>query len=538
MSKFETAWKEGYSYFARVNENGKSKKIEIPSSIEYYEPNVNGRFKYILDQNLRMTRKLGRYKDAQNGYGVRNPIDVYIRDHHWDKNGEYNTNPTIFYLDIETRADFSFPVPNLAEKEITLIQIYDTARKVMIILGTRDYHKEEGYDFDFPLKYIKCTDEVDLLTKYCEIFKALDPLIIYAWNGEGFDYPYIYNRLKNLGLDPNKMSNYGECKLEETVGRNNTTIYKLHAPGHFYIDLIQAYRKITISEKSSFALDFIANYELGEGKVDHSEFSTFDSFYTGDDYIISKTPYTDKVREEIRQLKIKEQNNTLTDEDKIRLKNLLQFQFVYYGAKDVYLLKRLDDKISITNILLSMSSTMGCLFDDTLGTLKPWGNYIANVCYQMDLVIPKKTENENPNIVGGFVKDPIRGKHHWVMSFDYNSMYPMNMVGFNISAETYVPLSKCPPELRPYIQKYFNSQDEGKVLDLPNEVWDKVVPLLQKYHLSLGINGALFDTSKEGIIPRLVWDIYTQRKADKKKMLAYEKQKEIIADILSKRKEN
>ena len=40
----------------------------------------------------------------------------------------------------------------------------------------------------------------------------------------------------------------------------------------------------------------------------------------------------------------------------IRLKNLLQFQFVYYGAKDVYLLKRLDDKINITNILLSMSS--------------------------------------------------------------------------------------------------------------------------------------------------------------------------------------
>ena len=538
MSKFETAWKEGYAYYARVNENGKTKKIEIPSSIEYYEPNANGRFKYILDQNLRMTRKLGRYKDAQNGYGVRNPIDVYIRDHHWDKNGEYNTNPTIFYLDIETRADFKFPTPSLAEKEITLIQIYDTTRKIMIILGTRDYHKEEGYDFDFPLKYVKCTDEIDLLTKYCEIFKLLDPLIIYAWNGEGFDYPYIYNRLKNLGLDPNKMSNYGECKLEETVGRNNTTVYKLRATGHFYIDLIQAYRKITISEKPSFSLDYIANYELGEGKVDHSEFSTFDSFYTGDDYIISKTPYTDKVREEIRQLKIKEQDGTLTNDDKVRLRDLLQFQFVYYGAKDVYLLKRLDDKISITNILLSMSSTMGCLFDDTLGTLKPWGNYIANVCYQMDLVIPKKTENENPNIVGGFVKDPIRGKHHWVMSFDYNSMYPMNMVGFNISAETYVPLSKCPSELRPYIQKYFNSQDEGKVLDLPNEVWDEIVPLLQKYHLSLGINGALFDTSKEGIIPRLVWDIYTQRKADKKKMLAYEKQKEIIADILSKRKGN
>jgi DNA polymerase elongation subunit (family B) len=198
-------------------------------------------------------------------------------------------------------------------------------------------------------------------------------------------------------------------------------------------------------------------------------------------------------------------------------------------------LKRIDDKLNLSNIMLSMSQKMGCALSDTLTTLKPWACYIANVCYEQNLALPKKTENEKPNIIGGFVRDPIAGKHQWVLSEDYNSMYPMNMVGFNMSPDTFVPLSKAPAEIRSILMQYFNDQDEDRVLNLPQDVWDQITPLLQKYQLSMGINGALFDISKEGIIPNLVWNIYTQRKADKKIMLKYEKQKEIIADILEKK---
>lgn len=532
MSKFENAWRSGYNYYARIND-GTSRKVAIPSSTEYYEPNERGDFKYILDQSQNMARRLGKAKDAANKFGIRSPIDVYIRDNYWSNSG-YNDNPRIWYLDIETRADGSFPDPEIAEKEITLIQIFDSILDVMIVLGVRDYQPEPGYELEYKVKYVKCSDEIDLLNKYIQVFKKLDPLVVYAWNGLNFDYPYIYNRLKNVGLDPNSMSNYGDVSYRSKK-ETNFLENDFNAQGHFYIDMIVSYKKITVTNRAGYSLDYIANYELGEGKVDHSEFSTFDSFYTGDNYIIRDTPYEDKVREEIRQLKIKEKNNALTDTDKTRLVNLLQFQFVYYGIKDVYLLKRIDIKINMTNILLSMAQRMGCLFSDTLTTMKGWANYIANVCYQKRLALPGKTENSQPNIVGGFVRDPEQGKHTWVMSFDYNSMYPMNIVGFNMSADTFVPLAKCPSELRPLIMQYFNDQDEEKVLNYGNEVWDKVIPLLQKYKLSMGINGALFSVEQEGVIPNLVWDIYSQRKKDKKKMLSYEKQKEVIADILVKR---
>lgn len=533
--KFEAAWQDKWNYYARLNDGDSTKVIEIPSQFEYYVQNSKGAYKYVLDQSISLVKKLGTSKDARDQFGIVNPIYRYIRDNHWLKG--YNMDARVWYLDIETRADGAFPKPELAEKQITLIQVFDSKLETMIIFGLRDFEMEEGYDLPYKVKYIRCNDEIELLSKYLQVFNKLNPLIIHAWNGLWFDYPYIYNRLKNLGIDPNKMSNYGKVNYETKIYEGKLE-FKFNANGHYYIDMLEAYKNFTFDVKSSYALDFISNVELGEGKVDHSEFTTFDSFYTGEFYQIVDKPYDDKVREEIRQLKIKESQNNLSDIDNIRLKKLLQFQFVYYGIKDVYLLKRLDMKMNLTNIMLGMAQKMGCLVSDTMGTIKPWSTYINNVCNGKGLVFPPKQEYEKSDLKGGFVRKPVKGRHKWVLSFDYNSMYPMNMVGFNMSPETYVPLSKCPSDLRDLIMKYFNSQDEDKALDVSQDVWDKVTPLLQKYNMSLGINGALFDKSKEGIIPNLVWDIYTQRKKDKKIMLRYEKQKEVIQKIILARKKS
>ena len=185
-----------------------------------------------------------------------------------------------------------------------------------------------------------------------------------------------------------------------------------------------------------------------------------------------------------------------------------------------------------------MAQKMGCTIDDTMGTIKPWSAYISNVCYTMNLAFPPRQDYEKNMLKGGFVRNPEQGRHKWVLSLDFNSMYPMNMVGFNMSPETYVPLAKCPSDLRDLVMKYFNTQDEDQILDIPEDVWTNVTKLLQKYNYSMGINGALFDKSKEGIIPNLVWDIYTQRKKDKKTMLKYEKQKEVIQKIILARKKS
>ena len=82
-----------------------------------------------------------------------------------------------------------------------------------------------------------------------------------------------------------------------------------------------------------------------------------------------------------------------------------------------------------------------------------------------------------------------------------------------MSPETILTIDKVPSDLRPIILSYFNDQDEGKLLDYPDEVWEATTELLLEHELSLSINGAVFRNDKVGIIPELVLGIYNERKA-------------------------
>lgn len=527
---FEHSYRIGFDIYARLFDETKnvSVSVKIPSQVEYYKPMQNGPYRCIFDKNLRLQKYFGTSKDAKGWYGITRPIDRYVRDNFW-KTG-YNMSPRIWYLDIETRSgqnSVGFPLPESALEEVTLIQIYDTVLNTMIVIGRKNYAPQEGYDLPYPVKYMKCSSEGELLENFLKVFEKLNPLIVYAWNGENFDYPYLYNRLKNLGYDKNKLSNYGKVTLEQSE-KNGRTVFKFNSEGHYFIDLIDVYKKIVLKPRPSYSLDTISGIELGEHKVEHTEFRTFDSFYTGKDYEIASEPYSDKVREQIRLLKIKERDGTITAEESEELEKLISFQFVYYGVIDVYLLKRLDDKINMTSIIMGIAQMMGCNFKEALATIRPWSCGLQNEYYKLGYVFPKASEDDQiASVIGGFVRDPIRGRHKWILSFDYNSMYPMlSMNGFNMSPETFVPIEKCPDDLKVLIQKYLTSQDEHNFFKIPEEDKQKIKELLQKYNFTLSVNGALFDKSQKGVIPKLVLDIYKARKQDKKTMLKYEQMKE------------
>jgi len=179
---------------------------------------------------------------------------------------------------------------------------------------------------------------------------------------------------------------------------------------------------------------------------------------------------------------------------------------------------------------------MGVQLGDSTGTVKPWTQYNANKAMLNNQVLPPRTENPQPHIVGGFVRDPEKGKHKWVLSADVNSMYPLlGMVGFNMSPETYIPKHKLPADLRDIILAYFNDQEESNRIELKPEIWETCTSLLKKYNLSLAINGAVFTKDKLGMVPELVQDIYNSRKKAQKKMFEYEQRVLLIKQILKER---
>ena len=594
MKLFETSWMNDFKVYERVfdSDTGTTQVNKIDGKSEYFVEDPKGLYSDFLDSTIKYSKKFGNAKDAREHAGACSPIYRNIRDNYIETKS-FNKNPRVWYLDIETRSGVhykitdsrkvllknkstgeitrttleetqklkdsdlqnylisedgsnfsevqystlfektqSFPDPGLAEQEITLIQILDNLEKTVYILGLRDFELSDleklGYSFDYSVKYANCKTEIQLLNTFLVLFNKLNPLLILAWNGNGFDYPYIVNRLKNLGFSES-LSKYGSTTLTKNVNDKGQVSYKLDSNGHFFMDFMEIYKKFTFDPRSSYSLDNISEIELGEHKVPHTEFLTFDSFYTGTDYQYTEKEYSDKLRELIRK--------SYGSDEFFKNVNL---QFVYYGITDVILLKKLNDKLQLVELMSTVSEIMGVLLDDTLKTVKPWSQHIANEAMKQKKVMPPKREVESPKIIGGFVKEPIPGLCKWCMNVDVNSMYPMlSIAAFNMSPETYISMDKAPADLRDLLKSVIKKdQDEEQFLDLKDnnpEKFKKITELLQKYKLSLGINGALFDISKKGLIPSLVTEIYNNRKKAKKTMNNYIAKSVMIKDILHKR---
>jgi len=549
MLLFESSWQKNWVTFERLYCTDTKTSIvrEVHLDAEYYvetsATNPHAHYSFVLDDTRKFEKTTQRKKGANLEFGYLNSLYRNIRDNYWNKDvskSKYNTKPLYWCLDIETRSGVvksGFPRPEEALEEITMFQIYDKELDALILLGTKEFvhyqhyvdvfnEKYTGKDAVGSIKFIHCKNEIALIDTYLKLFKKRNPLAIYAWSGAGFDFPYMYNRFKRLGYDKNIMSNYGQVVYKEGELQGQIT-FSVKASGNCYIDLMEVYKKFTFVPQPNYTLDGISQFELNESKVEHSEYIRFDDFYCGN-YTIPTNPTQEQKDSEIYKAAIAGDDKTVRE--------LSYSLFCYYGAKDTYLLERLLRKLKFHNIMVDLSSKMGIVLGDTLGTVKPWSQYLANVCYGNGLIMPPKEEHEHPDIVGGFVRDPETGKMKWVLSTDVNSMYPLlGMVAFNMSPETFVSKKDIPCALRDLILKYYPDQDESRALEMNKQIHTVIAEKLKENGMTLGINGALFKTDKLGIIPEIVLDIYTGRKVDKGIQGKYEKKKLLLGTLLEQR---
>ena len=108
---------------------------------------------------------------------------------------------------------------------------------------------------------------------------------------------------------------------------------------------------------------------------------------------------------------------------------------------DVELVDRLDEKMKLIDLLLTMTYEAKVNMSDAFTSVKYWDVLIYNHLLKKKIVIPSKTRSESKNdkYVGAYVKDPQVGQHKWVMSFDLNSLYPHLIMQYNICHETLLP---------------------------------------------------------------------------------------------------
>jgi len=401
-------------------------------------------------------------------YGNTNYVVQYISDNYTGEVVFDIDKIRIFTIDIETATEEGFPNIETANEAVLLISIKDFTTKKTITFGTRPFNNTRN-----DVMYIECKDEYTMLKKFMEFWQKNYPDIITGWNTNFFDIPYLLGRIERiLGTrDAQKFSPWKMIRRREIYVRGNKEI-AYDVVGIASLDYLDLYKKFTYSNQESYRLDHIAFVELGANKLDHSEFENFKDFYEGD-----------------------------------------WQKFVEYNIHDVELVDKLEDKMKLIELILTMAYNAKINYEDVYSQVRMWDAIIYNHLKSKNIVIPQKSFTEkSAQFEGAFVKDPILGMHNWVASFDLNSLYPHLIMQYNISPETMV--------------KDFNVNCKVNSLLKQNVDTSEV----KERNLSMTANGWCYSKEKQGIFPELMNKMYVDRSKYKKMMLAveqdYEKTKE------------
>jgi len=368
-------------------------------------------------------------------------------------------------IDIEVECENGFPKPEDAIEPILAITVKNHQSKRIVVWGVDEYN---NYRDD--VTYFQCRDEEDLLNEFLGFWETHTPDIITGWNTEFFDIPYLCNRIINI---------FGESQVKRLSPWKNVfsrEVYQMGRTHQVYtldgiaaLDYFDLYRKFTYTNQERYTLDHIAFVELGERKSGNP-FDTFREWYTKD-----------------------------------------YQSFIEYNINDVELVDKLEDKMKLIELCLTMAYEAKVNFTDVLGTVRFWDIIIYNhLCKKKIVIPPKKQRKKVEKYEGAYVKEPQIGMHKWVMSFDLNSLYPHLIMQYNISPETLIP------------------SKEKSSGDMVNKILDGKVKNNTEY--CMAPNGAFFRKDKRGFLPELMETIYNDRVKYKKLLLEAEQEYEDTKD--------
>jgi len=396
-----------------------------------------------------------KYKDVENFevHGYDRFLYQYISEE-FSNEVEYDLKTLkITSLDIEVACENGFPNVRECAEQLLAITVQDYTSRKLKVFATRDYHNTRK-----DVEFIYCDDEKHLLQCFLAYWQTDFPDVLTGWNVELYDIPYICGRLERLfgEKELKMMSPWGMVKSEEIEIKGRTNIlYNLM--GINVLDYMDLYKKFTYTNQESYRLDHIAFVELGQKKLDHSEYENFKDFYTKD-----------------------------------------WQKFIDYNIKDVELVLQLEEKMKLLELAVALAYDAKVNLKDVYYQVRMWDTLIYNFLKERNVVVPPaKRSNKDEKYAGAYVKEPIPGKYEWVVSFDLNSLYPHLIMQYNISPETL----------------WESRHPSANVERLLNQT-DKIDP-----QFATCANGAQYRKDIHGFLPEMMQKIYDERVQSKKLML-------------------
>jgi len=478
VSKFYTSVASvGNNILYRGVEDGRRVKFKIDYSPTLFLPSKKeSPWKTLKGENLEPI-KLGGIRDARDFikrydevenfkiYGMNRFEYAFITEQHGGMVDWEMDQISIGVVDIEVGSENGFPDPYIASQPITAICIkyFDGT---CVVFGCGDY-EVKGTE-----KYIKCEDEYRLCKNFLNYWQSNCPDIITGWNIKFFDMPYIVNRFRKiLNEEETRKLSPWNIITERKANVNNRELIAYDFLGVCALDYIELYKWYAPGGKSqeSYRLDNIAQVELGEGKIAYDEYDSLHALYR--------------------------QNYQ---------------KFIEYNIKDVDLILKLDDKLKLLELAITLAYDTKTNYDDVFAQTRMWDSLTYSYLLNKKIVVPPRVVKDKTSAFeGAYVKEPQVGLHNWVASFDLNSLYPHLMMQYNISPETLIEPSNYTDEMRNIIM-------DGVSVD---KMLSKQVDTSKLSGVTLTPNGQFFRTDKQGFLPKMMEEMYIDRSKFKKLML-------------------
>ena len=391
-------------------------------------------------------------------YGNERYIYQYLSEMYPEEEIKFDTSKVkISTIDIEVKSENGFPDVESAAEEILLITVQDYTTKQIRTWGQGPFNNKQEN-----VIYKGFRTEYELLNDFISwwMIETNTPEVVTGWNSELYDMPYLVRRIDRILGEKlmKRLSPWGLVTERETIimGRKHISY---DVGGVTQLDYLNLYKKFTYKAQESYRLDYIASVELGQKKPDHSEFDTFKDFYTKG-----------------------------------------WQKFVEYNIIDVELVDRMEDKMKLIELAITMAYDAKVNYNDVFYQVRMWDAIIYNYLKKRNIVIPpKERSDKDAKYAGAYVKQPVPGKYDWVVSFDLNSLYPHLIMQYNISPETL------------------------RETRHPSVTVDKILNEELTFELykdsAVCANGAMYRKDVRGFLPELMEKIYKDRTIYKKKML-------------------
>ena len=325
-----------------------SPTLYVPSNKKETFRTLDGRpVKPIEFMTARSAREFIKQYDGVEGFevfGYERFVYQYIR-REFPGEIDYNINQMrIYALDIEVQCDNGFPSVEEAAEEMLSITVKDLITKKIWVWAVREFNVPDGIEANI------FWNEKEMLAHFLQWWTQNTPDILTGWNVNLYDVPYIARRVNRIlgskwmrSLSPWNRANEREVYVQ---GRKN---YAYDISGVNILDYLDLYRKFTYTNQESYRLDHIAFVELGQRKLDHSEYENFKDFYTRD-----------------------------------------WQKFIEYNIQDVELIDRLEDKMKLLELAITMSYDAKANFEDVYSQVRMWDTMIYNYLTDRNVVVPAR----------------------------------------------------------------------------------------------------------------------------------------------------